>query len=117
VCKVMKLSVECAEDESILLCVIQGVWWSEGSECLFCVWYKMCGGLRGQSACFQNLSSTLIPLCNKSTKPNRSPYRPSHPETLPPNLCHFHTKQFSRLTCNFYLRRAVHYISTRGMTQ
>ena len=25
---------------------------SEGSECPFCVWYKMCGGLRGQSVCF-----------------------------------------------------------------
>ena len=24
---------------------------SEGSECLFSVWYKKCGGLRGQSSC------------------------------------------------------------------
>ena len=45
-CKVMKFSVQCAEDESTLLCVIQGVCGSEGSECLFCVWYKMCGGVR-----------------------------------------------------------------------
>ena len=35
-----------------VLCVMKGVWWSEGSECLFCVWNKMCGGVRGQSACF-----------------------------------------------------------------
>jgi hypothetical protein len=25
---------------------------SEGSECLFCVCYKMCGGVRGQIVCF-----------------------------------------------------------------
>ena len=24
----------------------------ESLECLFCVWYKMCGGVRGQSVCF-----------------------------------------------------------------
>jgi hypothetical protein len=52
VCKVMKFSVQSAEDEIVVLCVVQGVWGSEGSECLFCVWYKVCGGVRGQSACF-----------------------------------------------------------------
>jgi hypothetical protein len=28
------------------------VWLCEGSECVFCAWYKTCGGVRGQSVCF-----------------------------------------------------------------
>jgi hypothetical protein len=67
--KVMKFSVQCAEDESTVLCVwcnvcggvrgqsacfVCGIRCVEGSgvRLPFCVWYKMCGGVRGQSACF-----------------------------------------------------------------
>ena len=32
-----------------VLCVVLAMLWSEGSECLFCVFYKKCGGVRFQS--------------------------------------------------------------------
>jgi hypothetical protein len=35
-----------------VFCVVLDMWGSESSECLFRVRYKMCGGVRGQSACF-----------------------------------------------------------------
>ena len=55
---------ECSE---CFLCVIKFMWWCEGqiyffvcgitwwselSECLFCVSYKICGGVTGQSVSF-----------------------------------------------------------------
>jgi hypothetical protein len=32
-----------------VLCVLKDMCRSEGSECLFCVWYKMCRGVRVKS--------------------------------------------------------------------